>query len=91
MSFYPFLAECSGHHPGGERAQRVSEVSLCAVVSEYVCGIYSAYLWPFLLFSSVLDVNASDLPHDIKASLKSLAHDLAGALVYDYGEYCALH
>ena len=37
---------------------------------------------------SVLDVNASDLPAEVKTGLKSLAHDLAGALVFDYGELC---
>ena len=37
---------------------------------------------------SVLDVNASDLPAEVKVGLKSLAHDLAGALVFDYGELC---
>jgi len=40
----------------------------------------------------VLDVNASDLPAKVKTSLKALAHDLAGALVFDYGKhFCCLY
>ena len=39
------------------------------------------------LLYSVLDVNASDLPGGIKHSLKSLAHDLAGSMIFDYGQF----
>ncbi len=34
---------------------------------------------------SILDVNVADLPDGVKSELKALAHDLAGALVFDYG------
>lgn len=37
-------------------------------------------------YCSVPDINASDLPGSVKHTLKSLAHDLAGSLVFDYGE-----
>ena len=45
--------------------------------------MYALY-WCTVL-CSVLDVNAADLPGGVKAGLKALAHDLAGALIFDYG------
>lgn len=43
-----------------------------------------------LLHCSVLNVNASDLPVKVKTNLQFLAHDLSGALVFDYGGYFLL-
>jgi hypothetical protein len=40
-----------------------------------------------MIFCSVNEVVASDLPSDVKSELKTLSHELAGAIVFDLGEW----
>lgn len=41
---------------------------------------------PFSLFYSINEINAADLPSEVKVSLKQLAHSVAGSIVCDLGE-----
>ena len=47
--------------------------------------LFSAYTDE--LFRSVNDVLAADLPQDVKKDLKLLAHEIAGALVFELCMY----
>ena len=81
---------CCPHFRGHAKQQNVRKVppSQSSLVTNDLC-ILPGHI-DFFCFHSVLDVNVSDLPDGVKTELKALAHDLAGALVFDYGmEICA--